>query len=214
MIWHDKQGRPPWFEVPVVPELSSGAWTRPRHYAIPIRTRWRELVENAVDRAHFHALHGYPEPPLLDFTTDGPRFHMKSRVGWRRFGRQVDVTLDISSYGACFAITHGKGEAPFLVIGCPMPVDEHEIVHRMTVVVSKEIPLPLRALVARLVVFMAMREFKRDIPIWENKIHLSRPVLSEVDGPIVRFRTWSRQFYEEPAVAPAARGLGGAGAAS
>jgi hypothetical protein len=58
-----------------------------------------------------------------------------------------------------------------------------------------------------------MREFKRDIPIWENKIHLPRPVLSEVDGPIVRFRTWSRQFYEEPAAAPAVHGLEGGDAA-
>lgn len=202
-LWHDAAGRAPWFELPVVPEFGSPDWTRPRHYAVPIRTRWREVVENAVDRAHFHALHGYPEPPELELRTDGPRFFMKSRVRWRRFGRELTVTLDIDAHGAGMAVTRGHGEAPFVVLGCPMPVDEHSIVHRMTLIVSKQIPRPIRGLVARAVEAMAVREFRRDVPIWESKIYQRRPVLSDADGPIMRFRSWSKQFYEAPEPAAA-----------
>jgi hypothetical protein len=34
-----------------------------------------------------------------------------------------------------------------------------------------------------------------DVPIWENKTFHLQPRLSEVDGPIARFREWYGQFY-------------------
>lgn len=34
-----------------------------------------------------------------------------------------------------------------------------------------------------------------DFRIWENKIHRTRPLLCEEDGPIARFRSWAAQFY-------------------
>jgi hypothetical protein len=40
-----------------------------------------------------------------------------------------------------------------------------------------------------------VRELEQDIPIWENKIYISPPVLCDGDGPIGIFRKWVRQFY-------------------
>ncbi len=188
-----------------MPEFSSPEWTTPRVYETTIRTRWRELVENGVDRAHFWALHEFPAPPELEFSTDGPRFSMTSKVEWRRFGVQRTVTLDIDAYGAGFAVTRGHGEAPFMVLGCPMPIDEHTIVHRQAVIVSKKMPPVVRDLVARFVGWAAMREFRRDVPIWQNKVVIARPVLCDGDGPIVRFRTWARQFEAGAAASEAAQ---------
>ena len=34
-----------------------------------------------------------------------------------------------------------------------------------------------------------------DARIWEHKTHLSRPALSDKDGPIMQFRSWAQQFY-------------------
>ena len=34
-----------------------------------------------------------------------------------------------------------------------------------------------------------------DFRIWEHKIHRTRPLLCEEDGPIARFRGWAAQFY-------------------
>lgn len=194
-VWHDAAGREPWFEVPRAPELDSSEWSRPRFVARTIRTRWRELCENAVDRLHFHALHEYPEPPVLDFKTDGPRYSMRSSVRWKMLGRVHDMRLDIDAHGAGFAITRGRHPlAPFVVVSSTVPIDESTIVQRMTFAVSKKIPFPLRALARRVVIDAAMREFSRDVPIWENKICVERPVLCEADGPIPRFRKWARQF--------------------
>lgn len=82
-----------------------------------------------------------------------------------------------------------------------MPIDENTVLHRMTFMVSKKVPLPIRGLVARFLIYSARSEFERDIPIWETKVHRSRPVLSDVDGPIGRYRQWARQFYSAPAAA-------------
>lgn len=197
-IWHDAEGREPWFDIPEVPEFNSSEWTRPRYHETTIRTRWREIVENAVDRGHFFALHQYPEPPEVEFSTDKHKFSMRSRVRWNRFGRDLTVTLDIDSFGAGFSVTRGVGDAPFIVLGCPMPVDETTIIHRQAVIVSKKLPPVLRDMAARFVEWTAMREFRRDVPIWENKVSVPHPVLCENDGPIIKFRTWARQF-ESPA---------------
>jgi phenylpropionate dioxygenase-like ring-hydroxylating dioxygenase large terminal subunit len=205
MIWYDADGRDPWFEIPTVPEFGSRQWTRPHYFEYKIKTRWREILENGVDRAHFHALHRYPRPPELDFRTDGPRFSMTSHVPWRRFGREVTVQLNIDSYGPGLQVNRGVGELPFLVLGAPLPLDPETVLHRMTFIVSKKLPFPLSELAVRLVIWMAVREFKRDLPIWENKIELARPVLCEGDGPIPKFRAWCKQFYsEETAVRHAA----------
>jgi hypothetical protein len=40
-----------------------------------------------------------------------------------------------------------------------------------------------------------VRQFHQDIPIWEAKRYLARPVLCDGDGEIGKFRRWARQFY-------------------
>jgi len=43
------------------------------------------------------------------------------------------------------------------------------------------------------------KQIEQDIPIWENKAYRSAPLLCDGDGPIMRYRQWTRQFYSEPA---------------
>lgn len=192
--WHDAEGRPPWFEVPALSEqalhTASGATT----VAFTIRTRWREIAENGVDRAHFHVLHGYPEPPALDATVDGVHFRMRSNVLWRRFGLEREVRLDIDWCGPLISVTRGAGDIPFIVLASTMPIDADTVIHRMTFMVPRSVPAPLRRLVRGIAAFAAGREFERDVPIWENKVCRPRPVLCDADGPIARFRSWARQF--------------------
>ena len=39
------------------------------------------------------------------------------------------------------------------------------------------------------------RQFEQDVPIWENKAHLERPLLVEGESGIALVRRWARQFY-------------------
>ena len=206
LAWHDAAGRDPWFDPPALStaelQAASGATT----VAYTIRTRWREIAENGVDRAHFHVLHGYPEPPALEATVDGIHFRMRSNVLWRRFGLERDVRLDIDWTGPLITVTRASGDTPFIVLASTMPIDAETIVHRMTFMVPASVAAPLRPLIRRIAVFAASREFERDIPIWESKLCRARPVLCDADGPIVRFRTWTRQFFGEEDAVPIAAG--------
>lgn len=38
-------------------------------------------------------------------------------------------------------------------------------------------------------------QFGQDIPIWERKLYLTRPLLCDGDGAIAGFRRWATQFY-------------------
>jgi hypothetical protein len=40
-------------------------------------------------------------------------------------------------------------------------------------------------------------DYARDIPIWEKKIYLERPLLARGDGPIMKLRSWAKQFYPQ-----------------
>ena len=45
-------------------------------------------------------------------------------------------------------------------------------------------------------VFMELRhDVSQDIPFWESKHHIEKPLLAEGDGPIGIYRRWSQQFY-------------------
>jgi hypothetical protein len=39
------------------------------------------------------------------------------------------------------------------------------------------------------------RQYAQDIPIWENKRYLERPLLCDGDGPILELRRYFAQFY-------------------
>ena len=39
------------------------------------------------------------------------------------------------------------------------------------------------------------RQLEQDIPVWENKVYLDRPVILREDGPIGIFRIWARDQY-------------------
>lgn len=195
LVWHDAEGRAPWFAAPELREDASSAASDATTVAYTVRTRWREIAENGVDRAHFHTLHDYPVPPTMEAEAEGVHFKMQSHVPWRRFGLQRNVVLDIDWCGPFFSVARVAGDMPFIVVASTLPIDADSVVHRMTFLVPRTVPAPLRGIVRRIAAIAARREFERDVPIWEHKICRPRPVLCDADGPIARFRSWSRQFY-------------------
>ncbi len=46
-------------------------------------------------------------------------------------------------------------------------------------------------------------QWANDLLIWENKVHLKKPLLVRGDGPVTRLRRWYYQFYAcgEPKIA-------------
>jgi hypothetical protein len=53
----------------------------------------------------------------------------------------------------------------------------------------------LAPIVARTTLDGLVHDVEQDRVIWENKKYIERPALAEGDGPIGKYRQWSRQFY-------------------
>lgn len=49
--------------------------------------------------------------------------------------------------------------------------------------------------VAKLLLAVIIRFVEQDIPIWNNKTYLSKPIFSKHDGSISVYRRWYQQFY-------------------
>ena len=56
------------------------------------------------------------------------------------------------------------------------------------------------------------RQLEQDIPVWENKKYISPPMLCDGDGPVGKFRKWSKQFYPPNALKAAEESYYGASA--
>jgi cholesterol 7-dehydrogenase len=51
--------------------------------------------------------------------------------------------------------------------------------------------------IGKIVLAGLVRQFERDIPIWNNKTFLKKPTIVKGDGAIGQFRRWYSQFYSE-----------------
>ena len=58
----------------------------------------------------------------------------------------------------------------------------------------------LPRIVALAVLSATVRQFERDIPVWENKRYEPRPILSKADKAIAAYRRWTTQFWTPAAV--------------
>src|SRR4029079_10178956 len=56
-VWHDRDGREPTWEIPVIAEHGDPAWTPWSLSKMRIATAPCEIIENVADSGHFPAVH-------------------------------------------------------------------------------------------------------------------------------------------------------------
>ena len=78
--------------------------------------------------------------------------------------------------------------------GAPVDDELHETTIRFSVRASAGQEDAARG-VGRAFIDEVTRQYTQDIPIWENKRFVEKPVLCDGDGPIPVFRRWTEQFY-------------------
>jgi nitrite reductase/ring-hydroxylating ferredoxin subunit len=200
LVHHDGRGRAPAWEVP---DHDTDGWTPLAHREFVFAGHPQETTENGVDLGHFQPVHGFvaatQKGPLA---VDGPRLF----VGYRATMRGLRAEFDIAVHGLGYSIVDTRFpalgvRARQLVLATPL--DGTKIALRIALRVAPfgggALPGPARWAIARLVSIVAMEIFahdvRRDIPIWEHKIHQGRPALARGDGPIGEYRRWCRQFY-------------------
>jgi phenylpropionate dioxygenase-like ring-hydroxylating dioxygenase large terminal subunit len=195
-VWYHPDRAPPTWEVPEVPEWGSGAWSAPIVRRFEVRSHPQEMAENTVDAVHFHYVHGTPRTPEMHAEIDGHVFRARQDLAFTTPRGETPGSVEIEAHGCGFGVTRFRGvvETLLMITGAPIEDELHRTTIRFMV---KKLPGDERATrgVGEAFVAEIERQYAQDIPIWENKIHLERPVLCDGDGPIPLLRSFYRQFY-------------------
>jgi hypothetical protein len=194
MVWHSPHGRAPHWEPPVLEEYDDPDWTdyvvRERRI---VRTTAHEIAENIVDLPHIQFIHGGSDIPPADVTTDANVLSVVIRNDLPTVGAAQINTVRLHGLG--IILNHGMGHAPKAGFSANTPIDREHVDVRFSITIRRHAPgIPTGEASLRSAQG-TVKEFEKDIPIWENKIHRRVPTSCKDDGPIGRFRTWARQFY-------------------
>ncbi len=195
-VYFDADGGAPTFDVPQLPEHGSPEWGGWHRMAWRGAVHVQETAENAVDLAHFEALHKHEDVPDLEcFDTDGPTFRVRFVARRKVLGRIVETTTNLHYFGLGLVVARVQTPVVNVVVMLtytPLAEEDTDIV--LSYMVERSNPL-----VDWVLPYFLSRDirddFHRDIPVWENKVYLPRPVLCADDGPIMRLRRWATQFY-------------------
>jgi 3-ketosteroid 9alpha-monooxygenase subunit A len=198
-VYHDDLGKPPAFEIPVVPEYGSPRWSGYHTAAHEARVHVQETAENAVDMAHFHYLHKHLEVPRLErFDVQGAGFEVEFRAARRVLGRVVESQIHLTYAGLGLVVARVRARpVKLILLVAYTPLDAERTAIRLSYLLEKTGFWPLDRLIAFFALRDANDDYARDIPIWEHKIYHQRPVLAAGEGPIMKLRRWARQFYPE-----------------
>ncbi len=201
--WYHPHGEAPSFPLHTFDEIASGEWTPYQKREWTISTHVQETGENAVDSAHFLAVHGVPDllaRPEVRFeghlrTSDLAMelTRITEAKGLER-GRYVDGHIVTMNSGPGQTWTRQLGVADLLIIGLPTPVERDRLVLRFACSVPKA-QVETKGRLSQAIIQNAFDQVEQDIPIWEHKRYLERPVLCDGDGPIAEYRRWFAQFY-------------------
>jgi hypothetical protein len=112
---------------------------------------------------------------------------------------EVEGRIEIASYGFGLGATRFTGVIESLVLVTGFPIDEERTETTLRFRVRDLGNDDANRGVGLAFVAEIDRQFSQDIPIWENKVHWTHPVLCDGDGPIAMLRRWAGQFYDDPA---------------
>jgi phenylpropionate dioxygenase-like ring-hydroxylating dioxygenase large terminal subunit len=202
MCWHHHAGEPPQWDIPdQIPEwgtkdgVRNEGWTDWETAQWTVRSCTEEMSENAVDSAHFRYLHGTRNLPASEATFSGPVLRVCSGTSMETPRGPVDGSVESLAYGFGMGIVRFKGLVETLNIGTTTPIDLENCHLRFNFSVKKVGGADITRGVGKAFVNEVKRQVEQDIPVWENKIHLSQPLLCHGDGPIASYRRWTEQFY-------------------
>ena len=201
--WHHPRHLPPLFDVDDVSELSDPDWSEFTHYEWDVNAPIQEAGENAVDIAHFVAVHGAREMPEARITLAGHRRDTEVTALVPRIDARGNV--DLTTMERCHLVTRNCGPgmstqtfelgARTVMLATVTPITPARMKLCFNFTKRLDTPAHFDPLVDGLIAEI-VRQVEQDIPIWENKVFRDAPILCDGDGPIAKYRRWFGQFYD------------------
>ncbi|MFD0854665.1 Rieske 2Fe-2S domain-containing protein, partial [Actinomadura adrarensis] len=189
--WHHLGGADPFIDMPVMDEFDQDDWTAPVFHEFDIATCCQEMAENNADYVHFKYVHGMESVPGGDVEYDGfVKTVTERQVFKSKSGKTYPLDFVRQSYGLGLGALRLKGVMSF--VSSVTPIDEENVRIRWVFTFPESMKDFSEKMMKTFVDAIA-----EDIPIWEHKRYVDKPLLIRGDGPIIEFRHWAKQFYGE-----------------
>lgn len=199
-VYYDEHKNDPSYTIPELAEWDSSEWVKYDEIVLETTGHVLELQENLLDEAHFVSIHRRHEPLKWAFEGRGPTALAVARMpaGLRTKPLYFDVVA--SFYGPAFTVLRTRGIVDNTVLSMATPIDENRSTYRILFMTKK--PKIGGALLARpmnrLLQMYAKRDLLKEASIWEQRIYPRKPVFSETDRSIPKYRKWYEQFHQAP----------------
>lgn len=198
VAWYHPHDEAPLYDLDVPAEATDpefSEWTTV-HFAVDAACQ--ELAENSVDGPHFRYVHNTEIVPEIEsYETDGFVARMRSIQKFPTPRGVVDGRIDVDNQGPGFGVTRFSGIVDTFLVGAATPVDANRCEVRFNFKTRSLGDAQATSSVSRAFVTEVCRQFEDDRPIWENKAHIPRPALADLDPPFLKFRKWYSQFYAD-----------------
>jgi 3-ketosteroid 9alpha-monooxygenase subunit A len=194
-MWHHPARREPEFDIPVLEEWGMPGWTRWTMSKLRIRTHPKEIVENAVDKAHFPTVHD-THVDVFENEFDAEKATQRTKgVAYPVGGGKDEFEISATYFGPGYQFSWMKGVLEARLLNAHTPVDSENLDLRFGVMLKFVGSEEKTKKFAEMYAENLRLGFHQDIRIWENKKYREVPVLCDGDGPIIKLRQWYSQFY-------------------
>jgi phenylpropionate dioxygenase-like ring-hydroxylating dioxygenase large terminal subunit len=193
--WYHAEGKEPAYEIPELAEYSSGHCHQGQ-IGRQIGTHIQEAHENMADVVHLAFLHhGLDYPKHFEWREYGDYGEVVLRSITRFWRFSTDSTIKFDIHGPGFQVVRIDATIQFLALFTISPVEEEKIDFQIMVLFKRMKFPPASFILHRIMLHRVMAEILEDKPIWESKKYHVKPMLSDADGPILKFRQWLSHFY-------------------
>ena len=194
-VWHDAKGRDPWWEVPEIPEASSPDYRLVMGKVYEFPSHPQEAFENQPDTLHFRALHGWDDVGMR-WDCDMKKHTVELEISIPRSVDDRDATRGIdkiltTSVGPSCNYTIVSGEVRGLAVLNFCPTRAGQVYNPVYFFVHRDVSNENAAVWAQ----GYLREYEKDVIVWETKRYISNPPLTNADGEIWKMRKWYEKWY-------------------
>jgi phenylpropionate dioxygenase-like ring-hydroxylating dioxygenase large terminal subunit len=198
-VWHHAEGKPPFWEMPEIPEIGHEDWTEPRYFEIEVPVHQQDMHENNLDPVHFQFVHGMPEFPdnsEISYGENGRFMRVQHTSEQQTPAGSFELTLIRESWGMGLTSvrTTGIPGAGLLMYSSTSAIGREESISRWVFTVTRN----MADIAGEEWINSMSNGVFDDMRIWKNKVHRANPVLCEADKQLAEFRKWSKQFYSDP----------------
>ena len=170
-----------------------------------------------MDIGHFLFVHKYENARITRELQTNDHI-LTAAYGMKRFGKigkvkEIDIEIDIFQQGLGLAVVNTKipilgMHSRHLVMACPKDgntiylrigaaikhIQNPGEIHPLAAIVPKSI---MTKIIHQQVFKNYIHDVFQDFDVWKNKIYVHPPLLTNGDGPILKYRKWAAQFDPE-----------------